>query len=114
MSEWRTAWRDWGVVLELAFDDLDAWQRFRDNPVVLDSLSAVPDPVHGLHLHRGWDGTGGVTVPRRPRPVVGSGAAALPVPKPLPEALAEVVRPRLLEPVESPDLDDGRVVPLRR
>lgn len=115
LTEWRVVWRDWGVVLELAFDSLSAWQVFRDNPVVLDGLTAVPDPVRGLQIHRGWGGTGGVRMPRRPRPFRGSGAAALPLPERLDRVVADIVKPRLLEPVVDPSTaGDGWAVPVPR
>lgn len=76
--EWHTS--RWGVVLELAFEDEQAWDRFRGSPVVTGALDAVPDPVHGLIIYRGRGGTGSARQPRKPRPLAGAGAATLPLP----------------------------------
>ena len=40
----------------------------------------MPDPVSGLIVYRGRGGNAGRGEPRRPRPLIGSGAAALPLP----------------------------------
>ncbi|MGY1828807.1 hypothetical protein ACI8AA_00085 [Geodermatophilus sp. SYSU D01180] len=77
-------WHDtrWGVVLEVAFADDEALERFRALPAVRAALDAVPDPVCGLLVYRGRGGGAGVSVPRRPRPRPAAGAAALPEPAP--------------------------------
>lgn len=76
--EWHT--HTWGVLLEIAFHSDDRWASFRDLPLVSAALDAVPDPVHGLFVHPGRGGSTGSRQPRRPRPVAGGGAAALPGP----------------------------------
>ena len=79
-TDWSWHRHTWGVVLELAFDDDDAWERFRSLPAVDAALDAVPDPVSGLIVYKGRGGSSGKAAPRKPRPLVGSGAAALPLP----------------------------------
>jgi hypothetical protein len=68
------------VVLELDFDDEAAWDRFRNLTAVQAALEAVPDPVSGLIMYRGRGGSSGTVEPRRPKPLAGSGSAALPLP----------------------------------
>jgi hypothetical protein len=72
----------WGVVFEVAFDDQERWEVFRELPSVRAALDAVPDPVNGLLVYRGRGGGTGATAPRRPRPLAGAGAIALPEPEP--------------------------------
>ena len=101
-TQWARAWRDslvqtalasgavfwddhehgWGVVFEFAFPDEVARDRFRNHPAVSAAMDAAPDPVSGalIYPHRG--GGTGVRMPRRPRPLLDSGAAALPEPVP--------------------------------
>ena len=71
----------WGVVLELAFTDEESWERYRARINVQAALDAVPDPVSGLIVYRGRGGSAGQRAPRKPRPLIGSGAAALPLPE---------------------------------
>jgi hypothetical protein len=79
-TDWGWHRHTWGVVLELSFVDEAAWERFRASPAVDAALQAVPDPVSGLIVYRGRGGNAGRGEPRRPRPLIGSGAASLPVP----------------------------------
>ena len=79
-SDWAWHRHTWGVVLELCFADEAAWERFRASSAVDAALDAVPDPISGLIVYRGRGGNAGHGVPRRPRPLIGSGAAALPLP----------------------------------
>jgi hypothetical protein len=79
-SDWNWHRHNWGVVLELEFDSEDVWGRFRELPAVNAALDAVPDPVSGLVVYRGRGGAAGTAEPRKPRPLVGSGSAALPLP----------------------------------
>jgi hypothetical protein len=44
------------------------------------ALDAVPDPAFGLITYRGRGGSSGARDPRKPKPIVGAGAAALPLP----------------------------------
>ncbi|HEX2849793.1 MAG TPA: hypothetical protein VHN98_04535 [Acidimicrobiales bacterium] len=70
----------WGVIFEIAFKDDAAWESFRSSSAVQAALDAVPDPVGGLLIYRGRGGSSGSRDPRKPRPLLGSGAAALPLP----------------------------------
>jgi hypothetical protein len=79
-TDWNWHRHTWGVVLELNFDDESAWERFRNATAVQAALEAVPDPVSGLIMYRGRGGSSGTVEPRRPKPLVGSGSAALPLP----------------------------------
>lgn len=79
-SDWQWYVPGWGCLFEVAFPDEADWERFRSHPTVQAALDAVPDPVNGLLVHRGRGGSAGSRWPRRPRPLAGSGAAALPLP----------------------------------
>lgn len=79
-SDWEWHGPSWGCLFEVEFPDDAAWERFRAHPTVQAALDAVPDPVNGLLIHRGRGGSSGARWPRRPRPLTGSGAAALPLP----------------------------------
>ncbi|GAA0470353.1 hypothetical protein Aca07nite_81540 [Actinoplanes capillaceus] len=68
----------WGLLLEIAFKDAEAWPAFRELPAVQAALDAVPDPVNGLLIYPGRGGSAGHLQPRRPRPTAGAGAAPLP------------------------------------
>jgi hypothetical protein len=78
-KDWRWVRRDWGLVLELEFDDVDDWLRFRATPAVKAALDAVPDPVNGLFIYLGPGGSSGAHARRRPKPRPAAGAAELPV-----------------------------------
>lgn len=78
--DWAWHRHSWGSVFEVCFDDEAQWDTYRALPAVQGALDAVPDPVTGLILYRGRGGSSGAFTPRRPRPLVGSGAAALPLP----------------------------------
>jgi hypothetical protein len=83
-----------GVVLEVAFREVEEWERFRALPVVTAALDATPDPVNGLYVYPGRGGSASSRSPRRrPRPT-GAGAAAVPVP----EARPTVARLAVAEP----------------
>ena len=69
------------LVVEIELPDEFTWERFCEAPVVQAALDAVPDPVHGLLLHRGRGGSAGSRYPRRPRPFTGAGSAELPLPE---------------------------------
>lgn len=85
-SEWAWHRHTWGVVLEVAFADEAAWERFLASPAVRAALDAVPDPFSGLIVSRGRGGSAGSLEPRRGRPLIGSGAAGLALPLPTLEA----------------------------
>ena len=72
----------WGVVLEFTFADERRRDAFRQAPVLLAALDAVPDPVNGVLVYPHRGGGNGIRQPRRPRPVLSSGAAGLPIPDP--------------------------------
>lgn len=79
-TDWSWHRHTWGVVFEVAFPDEQAWDAYACLPVVTAALDAVPDPVTGLIVYRGRGGSSGASFPRRPRPLAGSGSAALPLP----------------------------------
>lgn len=79
-QDWNWHRHNWGVVLEVCFDDEASWDEFRSSSAVSAALDAVPDPLGGLIVYRGRGGSAGSTLPRRPRPLVGSGSACLPIP----------------------------------
>jgi len=79
-QEWHVRSFGWGVAIELAFRTEKLWDAFLTAPGVQAILDAIPDPVNGLIIQRGWGGTSGTRFPRKPKPIVGSGAAELPVP----------------------------------
>lgn len=79
-KDWSWHRHSWGVVLELEFADTKSWERWRGLAHVQSALDAVPDPISGLIVYRGRGGSSGSSRPRRPRPLLGSGAAALPLP----------------------------------
>ena len=99
-TDWSWHRHSWGVVLELEFADTKLWERWRGLAPVQAALDAVPDPISGLIVYRGRGGSSGDYRPRRPRPMQGSGAAALPVPWALDEDsfsfLPSAPRPRWL------------------
>ena len=77
--EWHST--RWGVVFEVAFADEGSWERYRASVSVQAALDAVPDPVTGLIIYKGRGGSSGKRDPRKPRPLIGSGAASLPLPE---------------------------------
>lgn len=79
-TDWSWHRHSWGVVLELEFEDEAAWEAFRRLAPVGAALDAVPDPLTGLIVYPGRGGSSAKPEPRRPRPLVGSGSAALPLP----------------------------------
>ena len=79
---WDEHAHSWGVVLEFTFEDEQRRDVFRQAPVVLAALDAVPDPVNGVLVYPHRGGGDGVRQPRRPRPVQGGGTAELPLPDP--------------------------------
>ena len=79
---WDEHEHSWGVVLEFLFGEEHLRDAFREAPVLKAALDAVPDPVAGLLVYPHRGGGTGIRQPRRPRPLVQGGAAALPVPDP--------------------------------
>lgn len=79
-SDWSWHRHAWGVVLEVSFADESAWEAFRWLTTVGAALDAVPDPLTGLIVYSGRGGSASTAVPRRRRPLIGSGSAALPLP----------------------------------
>jgi hypothetical protein len=82
----------WGVVLEFAFDEEQRRDLFRQAPVLLAALDAVPDPVNGVLVYPHRGGGSGSRQPRRPRPAPVSDAAALPEPDPDAERIVGCTR----------------------
>jgi hypothetical protein len=78
--DWSWHTHAWGVVFEVRFEDEAAWDAWRESLTVQTALDAVPDPVSGVIVYKGRGGSSGRVQPRRPRPLMGSGAAALPLP----------------------------------
>lgn len=78
--DWTWHACSWGVVFEIAFASDEGWHTYRRLPAVTAALDAVPDPVAGLHVYPGRGGSTGQSQPRRPRPIAGAGAVALPEP----------------------------------
>jgi hypothetical protein len=88
--EWHWHAHSWGVLFEIAFRSDEQWSVFRDLPGVRAVLDAVPDPLNGRLVYPGRGGSSGRVQPRRPRPIAGAGAAALPIePEILEAVLAE-------------------------
>lgn len=79
-GDWSWHRHNWGVVFEVSFAGDEAWEAFTDLPTIRAALDAVPDPLTGLIVYRGRGGSSGASFPRRPRPLTGSGSAALPLP----------------------------------
>ena len=96
-QDWSWHEHTWGVVFEVAFVDEAAWEAFLASTIVRAALDAVPDPLSGLLVYRGRGGSSGRVTPRKPRPLAGAGAAALPLPEPLDDWLFS-------EPVRAPAL----------
>lgn len=93
--DWEWSRHPWGVVLEVSFDSDAAWERFRASDVVRSALESAPDPT-AVVVYRGRGGSAGTHEPRRPRPLRGSGAAALPLP--LEELFVEEIRRAVVVP----------------
>lgn len=79
-TDWSWGRHSWGVVFEVEFADESTWEAFKESAAVSAALDAVPDPLSGLIVYRGRGGSSGAVEPRRPRPMAGSGSAALPLP----------------------------------
>jgi hypothetical protein len=80
LSDWSWARHSWGVVLEIELPDELAWEQYLASPAVRAALDAVPDPAFGLITYKGRGGSAGSRNPRKPRPIIGAGAAELPLP----------------------------------
>lgn len=78
--DWTWHRGSFGVIFEVAFDSEESWDAYRSSLGVEVALSAVPDPVRGLIVYKGRGGSSGTRKPRKPRPLIGSGAASLPLP----------------------------------
>src|SRR2546425_13184663 len=76
--DWKWQAHGCSVVFEVAFADAAGWERFRSCEAMLAALDAAPDPT-AVFVYFGRGAASGPTVPRRPRPLAGSGAAALPL-----------------------------------
>lgn len=78
--DWSWQRSSFGTIFEVAFTDAEDWERYRDSLTVQAALDAVPDPLSGLIVYRGRGGSAAKRSPRKPRPLQGAGAAALPLP----------------------------------
>jgi hypothetical protein len=72
----------WGVVLEFTFPDEHLRDAFQNSALLRAALDNAPDPVNGVLVYPHRGGGIGSREPRRPRPLVQGGAAALPLPEP--------------------------------
>jgi hypothetical protein len=81
LLDWSWHTHAWGVVFEVSFEDDAAFEAWRESAAVQAALDAVPDPVSGLIVYKGRGGSSGRVQPRKPKPLSGSGAAALPLPE---------------------------------
>jgi hypothetical protein len=79
--DWSLQHHPWGLVFEIQFRDAEDWYVFRQLPAVSAALDAVPDPINGLLIYPGRGGSAGAGSRRQPRPHLGAGAAALPMPE---------------------------------
>ncbi|MDQ2724583.1 MAG: hypothetical protein M3Y36_03710 [Actinomycetota bacterium] len=79
-QDWSRHRHGWGVVFEFNLTDDARWESFQESVAARAALDAVPDPLTGLIVYRGRGGSAGASEPRRPKPMIGSGSAALPIP----------------------------------
>jgi len=98
-KDWNWNRFDWGVVFEVAFVDYGAWSQFRQLPAVVAALDAVPDPINGLLIYPGRGGSSGASLPRKPGPRSGAGAAPIPT-TPDRDRLATAARDMVVATVE--------------
>jgi hypothetical protein len=96
-SDWAWHRHTWGVVFEVEFEDEQAFETYRNLPSIIAALENVPDPVTGLIVYKGRGGSAGRSQPRKPRPLAGAGAAALPLPwEVLDDLWAPISAPKLV------------------
>ena len=74
--DWRWHPQSWGITFEVEFRDEECWERFRASVIVRTALETAPDPRTGIIIYQGR-GSSGPREPRRPRPLIGSGSAAV-------------------------------------
>lgn len=80
-TDWEVKPTAWGVVFELAFPSDAACDKFRSTEAVIVALKTVPDPITGVLIYRGKSTDSGNGSKRnKPKPFIGSGSAALPLP----------------------------------
>jgi hypothetical protein len=79
-TDWEIAEHSWGVLIEIELPSEEWFDALRAE--IAFALDAVPDPIGGLLVHRGRGGSAGSRLFRGPRPRLGAGAMALPVPIP--------------------------------
>jgi hypothetical protein len=92
-KDWRSIERSWGVIIEVAFENEEAWEAFRRAPTVVAAFDAAPRVL----TRRGWGGSSGTRKPLKPKPYAGAGAAEIPIPE---EASAVDAVSKLRERVE--------------
>ena len=76
--DWQWHLHAWGMLFEVGFAEEAHWPTYRALPAVQAALDAAPDAVNGVLVYPGRGGSSGRVQPRRPRPVVSSGAAEIP------------------------------------
>jgi hypothetical protein len=79
---WDEHEHHWGVVLEFTFREEQQRDAFRQSAALRAALDNAPDPVNGVLVYPHRGGGSGSRQPRRTRPLVQGGAAALPLPEP--------------------------------
>jgi hypothetical protein len=79
-TDWSWHRHSWGVVFEVELADDAAWDTYRLQANVRAALDTVPDPLTGVIVYRGRGGSSGQSERRKPKPMIGSGSAALPLP----------------------------------
>lgn len=77
--DWEIKRTAWGIVFEVAFPTESGWDQYKVTEAMRNALNTVPDP-DGILIYRGRSLDSGTPAPRRPRPLLGSGAAALALP----------------------------------
>lgn len=82
--DWDLKRTAWGVVFEVAFRTEAEWETYKASDAVRNALHTAPDPTTGVLIYRGRSLDGGKDSPRKPKPKIGSGAAALSLPFELP------------------------------
>jgi hypothetical protein len=80
-TSWEWHEHQYGVVLEVLFDNDEQWEAFRELAAVRTALDAAPDPVNGLLVYKGRGGGAGPRKPRKPKPAPSAQAVELPEPE---------------------------------
>jgi len=75
--DWELKRTAWGVVFEVAFPTEAGWQHYKLTDAFRNALQTAPDPYRGVLIYRGRSLDSGNASPRKPKPRIGSGSAAL-------------------------------------